>query len=397
MSALITKVKSLMNKNPKFTAQQIAELAGTTAGYVNNLKLRFRDDGELAKFDPNSRRKPDVKQQADKKELVIVSEDEFKAKVKGLFKKKNVHTLDDLTDFLDCGKSKVKTAIQELIDLGHNFKIENDYVVFSNIIPKSEAVNLEVLPAKNGFHKFGAIGDNHMGSRYERQDVLEAMYDHYQREDVKVVYNTGNWIDGEARFNVNDLNVHGLDRQINHFVKNYPQRPGITTYFIGGDDHEGWYTQKLGMDIGKHAERKAREAGRNDLIYIGYMEADIVIPAKNGRTTLRVLHPGGGSSYAISYTVQKIIESYQGGEKPDILLIGHYHKAEYIYCRGVHAVQTGTTQDQSPFMRKKRLAAHLGGWIIEFASDDNGAVTRFKQEFFPFYDNAYYQKWEYKN
>jgi hypothetical protein len=128
------------------------------------------------------------------------------------------------------------------------------------------------------------------------------------------------------------------------------------------------------------------------------MEADIVLPAKNGtgKTVVRVLHPGGGSSYAISYSVQKIIESYQGGEKPDVLLIGHYHKADYVFCRGVHAVQTGCTQDQSPFMRKKKLAAHLGGWIIEMATDENGAVTRFKQEFMPFYDNAYYSRWSYK-
>jgi len=126
------------------------------------------------------------------------------------------------------------------------------------------------------------------------------------------------------------------------------------------------------------------------------MEADIVIPSKNGKTTLRLVHPGGGSSYAISYTEQKIVESYSGGEKPDILLVGHYHKAEYSYVRGVHIVQTGTTEDQSPFMRKKRLAAHLGGWIIEFSVDINGAITRFKQEFIPFYDNAYYKKWAYK-
>jgi predicted phosphodiesterase len=110
---------------------------------------------------------------------------------------------------------------------------------------------------------------------------------------------------------------------------------------------------------------------------------------------LRVLHPGGGSSYAISYTSQKIVESYTGAEKPDILFDGHYHKAGYNYIRGVHVVQTGCTQDQTPFMRKKRLAAHLGGWIIEFTVDTNGAVIRFKQEWIPFFDKAYYKKWEY--
>jgi hypothetical protein len=33
--------------------------------------------------------------------------------------------------------------------------------------------------------------------------------------------------------------------------------------------------------------------------------------------------------------------SFQGGEKPSVLLIGHYHKFEYCYPREVHVVQTG--------------------------------------------------------
>jgi hypothetical protein len=316
--------------------------------------------------------------------------------IKQAFKKKDMHTLDELSDAFDTGVGKIKAALENLKTLGHNFSLDGGRVLLSNIIPKSEPTKLNVSKMSNGFHRFGALGDNHMCSRYERNDVLNALYDLYEAEGIKTVYNTGNWIDGEARFNKHDLHTHGMDNQIDYFIQNYPKRNGITTYFIGGDDHEGWYTQREGIDIGKYAEFKAREAGRTDLVYLGHMEADIVIPAPNGQTTIRVVHPGGGSSYAISYTVQKLVESYQGGEKPDVLLLGHYHKADYVFCRGVHCIQTGTTEDQSPFMRKKRLAAHLGGWIIEMATDDNGAVTRFKQEFMPFYDNAYYEKWAYK-
>jgi hypothetical protein len=32
--------------------------------------------------------------------------------------------------------------------------------------------------------------------------------------------------------------------------------------------------------------------------------------------------------------------------------------------RNVHVVQLGCFQDQSLFMRQKKLAAHIGGWII---------------------------------
>jgi hypothetical protein len=390
------KVEKAILKDPSLTNSEIALKTGATKGSVNTHRTNLRKKGKLPKLDPEWRRKqPVVKEKALTAETLTPVQ-ELKPKIRALYKKKDTYTIEHLSDFFNTGIGNVRTAIDELIKEGVNIKINNGHAVLSNIIAKGESTTLNLKKMSTGFHRFGAIGDNHLCSRYAREDVLNAIYDEYERQGIKVVYNTGNWIDGEARFNKHDLSVHGMDNQIDYFLEKYPRRKGITTYFIAGDDHEGWYTQREGVDIGKYMAMKAKAAGRDDIVYLGYMEADIVIPSKNGQTVIRVLHPGGGSSYAISYTIQKIVESYQGGEKPHILLAGHYHKADYVYCRGVHCVQTGTTQDQSPFMRKKKLAAHLGGWIIEFATDDNGAVTRFKQEFLPFYDNDYYIKWAYK-
>lgn len=324
-------------------------------------------------------------------------EDELHTKIKShLFNRREVCSVIELSDVFDCGVSKVRDAISKLHESGHTIRIQDDTVIFDSCIPKAKETVLSVKKMTTGLYKFGVTGDNHLCSRYERMDVLNALYDLYEQEGIKIVYNTGNWIDGEARFNKHDLHTHGLDNQINYFLKNYPQRKGITTRLITGDDHEGWYSQREGVDVGRYMQMKAIEQGRSDLIHIGHMEHDEVIEAKNGKTTIRVLHPGGGSSYATSYSVQKIVESYTGGDKPDILFVGHYHKADYVFCRGVHCVQTGCTMDQSPFMRKKKLAAHLGGWIIEIGTDENGAVTRFKQEFIPFYDKGYYDGWKYK-
>lgn len=341
-----------------------------------------------------------VKKQARKS---IDTNAELKEGIKKYLKKDNFHSIVEISDEFDVGVSKVKSAISDLVNEGFNLKIESDKVSKTSLIEPSKHTRLiNVDHMTEGVYKFGATGDNHYGSRYAREEITEALYDEFERQGVKIVYNTGNWIDGEARFNKHDLKVHGLDNQINYFLKNYPKRKGIKTYFVTGDDHEGWYTQREGVNVGKYMIYKSQDADsefkRDDLVFLGHMEADVVLESKNGgKTTLRVLHPGGGSSYATSYSVQKIVESYQGGEKPDILLAGHYHKAEYTYVRGVHVVQTGTTCDQTPFMRKKKLAAHIGGWVIEFGVDKNGAVTWFKQQFIPFYDKKYYVKnWEYK-
>lgn len=290
----------------------------------------------------------------------------------------------------------IEGIISTISAKGFNIQWKDGMVSLGGDIPKAPPTIISVTGQSKQTFRVGLVSDNHLASRYARMDVLNSLYDYFAEHGITTVYNCGNWIEGDARFNKHDVIVHGLEGQIRYFIDNFPQREGITNYFITGDDHEGWYTQREGIDVGAYMQMRAEQAGRQDLKYLGHMEHDIIMKAERGETVLRLQHPGGGSSYAISYTPQKIVESLQGGEKPHILFIGHYHKASYNYIRGVHVVQAGCTQDQSPFMRKKRLAAHLGGWIIEWSVDDVGAITRFKTEWIPFYNRDFYQnKWRY--
>jgi hypothetical protein len=74
------------------------------------------------------------------------------------------------------------------------------------------------------------------------------------------------------------------------------------------------------------------------------------------------------------------------------LLIGHYHKFEYGYPREVHCIQAGCTEDQSLFMRKKKIAAHVGFCEVKIRQDSRGAVVRCAVEWFPYYDRGYYER-----
>jgi hypothetical protein len=222
---------------------------------------------------------------------------------------------------------------------------------------------------------------------------LNAAYDHFEKEGITVAYNAGNWVDGEARFNKTELlTAPGMDHQLDYMIDNFPQKKGIETHYIAGDDHEGWYQQREGIEVGRYLQMRAEDQGRYDLKYLGYGEADVKLSYGSGLAVMRVVHPGGGSAYAISYTDQKRVESYQGGEKPQIELVGHYHKFNHGYPREVHTVQGGCTCDQSIFMRKKRLQAHVGYSIIKIKQNDLGIVTRFSVEWFPFFDRGYYEK-----
>ena len=240
--------------------------------------------------------------------------------------------------------------------------------------------------------RFGISSDQHLGSKYERLDVLSSLYDEFEKAGVDRVFNAGNWIDGEDSKNQFDLTVHGLEPQVDYLVQNYPRRDGIDTYAVWGEDHEGWFSRREAIDMGRFAQGKMRDAGRGDWHDLGFIESRVdLVNADTGATNeLVVMHPGGGSSYAYSYRPQKIVESLQGGEKPGVLIIGHYHKMSLNLIRNVWTIQAGCSQDQTVFMRKQGLDAHIGGWIVELTQDPGtGAIHRCKTEQIAFFNLRY--------
>jgi hypothetical protein len=253
--------------------------------------------------------------------------------------------------------------------------------------------SFEYLSRPDNTFVFGISSDQHLCSRYAREDVLAHLYDGFAAEGVDRVFNAGNWIDGEDEKNRFDLAVHGFEPQVKYLTERYPQRAGITTYAIWGEDHEGWYSRREAIDVGRFAEGQMRQAGRTDWVDLGFIEARVdLVNANTGvRNTLVVMHPGGGSSYAYSYRPQKIVESLSGGEKPGVLIIGHYHKMSCNVIRNVWTIQAGCTEDQTVFMRKKGLEAHVGGHIIKLEQDpETGAIFRCVSDQRAYYDKRYY-------
>jgi biotin operon repressor len=313
--------------------------------------------------------------------------------IRKLLKKSPLST-EEIANALDCSPKRVEEAITEMKSRGSLLltTVNGLYDLGDSVL--LEPGKSEVKGGKGDWtHSFGFTTDNHLCNRNSRLDVLNAAYDHFEKEGITVAYNAGNWVDGEARFNKTELlTAPGMDHQLDYMIDNFPQKKGIETHYIAGDDHEGWYQQREGIEVGRYLQMRAEDQGRYDLKYLGYGEADVKLSYGSGLAVMRVVHPGGGSAYAISYTDQKRVESYQGGEKPQIELVGHYHKFNHGYPREVHTVQGGCTCDQSIFMRKKRLQAHVGYSIIKIKQNDLGIVTRFSVEWFPFFDRGYYEK-----
>lgn len=258
-------------------------------------------------------------------------------------------------------------------------------------IGSTEGPRWQLTSDKDNKFRFAAFGDLHAASKYARYDVREDLTRRAEDFGAQCIFDTGNWIDGEAPFNKYDLETIGLDSQCHMLAKNYP-KTDLPTYAVAGKDHEGWYSAKEGVDVGRYCESIMREYGHK-WTNLGFMEADIQLKnANSGKTAiLRDMHPGGGSSYALSYRPQKIIESFEGGEKPAILLMGHYHKLDAGHVRNVFYVQSGCGQDQTPFMRQKAIEAQVGGVLVECEQDPKtGAIIEFTPRLRRYFNRAYY-------
>jgi hypothetical protein len=240
------------------------------------------------------------------------------------------------------------------------------------------------LPCDGNSLQFGVIGDTHFGSLYEAKDQLDAFYRRCADEGIKDVLHAGDVIDGHQMYRGQEFEIHahGWAQQRDWFAKTAPRVKGITTHFISGN-HDASLKKAAGIDVGAELSHV-----RPDWRCLGEDSADIVFRTKCGRPyRVALLHPAGGSAYSLSYRPQKITEAIDGGQKPNMLLIGHYHKAEWMPSyRNVSVLQSGTFQFQTPFMVAKGLAAHVGGWIVRVAvQEDKKLSSSVRAEFVAFY------------
>ena len=319
---------------------------------------------------------------------------DFHAAIKAALRR-GTKSLPELSNLTGLPEAVCGAIIHDLTDKGANVRADGGSYSIEKEPPQAyTAENIpEYVGRKDNTFLFGAISDTHLGSKYERLDVLNWEYDRFAKAKVDRVFHAGNMIDGECRFNKFDIHTHGMDAQCQYLAKHYPIRKGLVTYAVSGDDHEGWYAQREGVDIGRYIENVMKEGGRSDWVNLGYMESHIklVNPNTGKFAILAVVHPGGGSSYADSYTVQKIIESLEGGEKPAVGLYGHYHKLLAGSYRNVWWLQTGCTKDQDTFARKKKLRYDIGGTIVELTQDPvTGAIIGFTPKMMRYFNRGYY-------
>lgn len=277
-------------------------------------------------------------------------------------------------------------SIDEFIESVNKLKAQGYNIAEANHLIWLEtsalASNTEIIEPYNGETEiiFGVISDTHLCNKRQQLTYLNDFYDRCAKLGISTIYHCGDISDGFYKNrpdHIYELFKVGFDEQANYIIENYPYRPGITTKFITGN-HDATHIKNGGADIGMRIAEN-----RPDMQYLGYMSAKIWLTPQ---CDMDLFHPLDGNSYALSYQLQKHIDGLQGGTKPRILCVGHWHKQFQMFYRNIHAFSIPCFEAQTIFEKGKHINAVVGGWILKVKCKKDGIVSEITSTFVPYYD-----------
>ncbi len=277
---------------------------------------------------------------------------------------------------LDLKDYEVFGLLEMLKQYGYYFQvIDNKIVKLKTQIQG----NIYQVPNNLDHLKLLMISDTHLGSKYDRLDILKYLYQEAERRKANYILHSGDLTDGKSNRDeqVYQLKEHSYTGQRDYVVENYPKSE-IPTYYIAGN-HDLWWIKQCGADICQDIANK-----REDLTYLGSDCEDLKI----GKLKIRLYHGKGGSAYAKSYKLQKYLDSIPPEERPHILQTGHIHQAFYLKEGNTHCFQTSCLQDLTPFERSMGFRNDKSAWWVTVRFDDNGNVFSVQQELESFNDKT---------
>jgi len=275
----------------------------------------------------------------------------------------------EICEKLELNDYEVAGLIVLMTQEGYNIDFVNNEVVVRKTPPKHEDVYQ--LPNNLEHLKLLLISDTHLGSKYDRMDILRYLYDKAEEKGIKHILHSGDFTDGRSTRpeQVYELREPSYEGQVDYCVSKYPTFSG-KTYVIQGN-HDDWWYKSAGSEIVKTIAKQ-----RDDIVYLGADIADMRI----GNLKIRLFHGSGGGAYAKSYKLQKYLDTIPVAERPDILQTGHIHQAFYMKQDKTHCFQTSCLEDQTPYCRSMGLSNDKSAWWVDVDFDDKGNIHKITPE-----------------
>ena len=288
-------------------------------------------------------------------------------------KRKELHYLADLFGYTD---EEFLLVIQKLKLAGYgNIQVwEEEGKVFVHNPNYKFSTGREYEIAPNREIKIGVVSDTHFGSTFTAEQELHSFYELLKSKGVSKVLHIGDLTDGwyqSRATSIFEQTAVGFSNQLNYFVNHYPKIKGITTYAITGN-HDQTHMFNGGANIGEIVAQL-----RDDIIYLGHNHAYFKISDK---VKISLIHPVDGSSQALSYKIQQVIDR-NPQKKAEIMLIGHYHKTASVFYKGSWGYLVPSFQHKSSFMNDNNLVSDVGGMILTIKLNKDGSLQSLATEY----------------
>lgn len=274
-------------------------------------------------------------------------------------------TYDELSKLLKINKSSLYVYVYELRDAGYPISIRDNILY----LEKPTTDNSKELKIKGDYFRIGLVADTHIGSKNADIHNLHKFYQIAEEWGADMILHAGDITEG---FNVykgqeNEIEIWGADEQVAQVVDKYPDN--LPTSFITGN-HDLAVMKTAGVDIGKMIAKE-----RQDMEYLGRYKADV----KLGDFTIRLLHPDGGASYALSYRPQRYVEGYLAkGDNVGMLVYGHLHEQLILHHADTYVVLPGCFQKPTDYIIRKGLHPVIGGVLAEINAEQDKTEIIFK-------------------
>ena len=272
--------------------------------------------------------------------------------------------------------SKLELKDYEVVGLIELMKQDGELIDYLNgeiIKLKKPQKSEEIYQIPNNLDtiKLLLISDTHLGSKYDRLDILRYLYSKAEDKGIDYILHSGDVTEGlsgrpQQLYELKEISYTG---QRDYVIDKYPKSE-IPTYMISGN-HDLWWIKQNGSDIVKDICNQ-----RPDLCYLGSDCEDLKI----GKLRIRLYHGKGGSAYAKSYKIQKYLDAIPLEERPHILQTGHIHQAFYMKQDKTHCFQTSCLQDLTSFERSMGFNNDKSCWWLEIRTDNNGNPVQINQE-----------------
>ncbi len=269
---------------------------------------------------------------------------------------------------LELQEYEVYGLVELLKRQGYLFDILDGKIVKIKPIKENDVYK---IPNNLDHLKLLMISDTHLGSKYDRLDILRYLYDKAEDNNINYILHSGDLTEGlsgrpQQMYELKEASYTG---QRDYVIDKYP-KSDIPTYLIAGN-HDLWWVRECGADICRDIANH-----REDLHYLGSDCEDLKI----GKLKIRMYHGTGGGAYAKSYKLQKYLDSIDISERPHILQTGHIHQAFFMKQGKTHCFQTSCLQDLTPYERSKGLPNDKSVWWVDVYMDNNGNVHSITQE-----------------